>query len=230
MPIVLSITDKRWNYCYFLEQIYGPWKKTIPLHEHDSTTNPMEELKQRILKDGSARAEGGIVLVSSILNHQLDPQLMMHCAEEFARLFKDQGINKIVTIEASGIAPAIMTGYLMGLPVVFIKKKVPKTVDDSWKSWVWSFTRGDNTTVCIDKRFLTADDRILFIDDFLAEGHASGSVIHLCRQSGAQIVGMGFLVEKGFAGGGQFLRDHNITYHALATVRHINEDNTMEVV
>ena len=112
----------------------------------------MEELKQRILKDGSARAEGGIVLVNSFLNHQLDPQL------------------------------------------------------------------------------LTADDRILFIDDFLADGHASGSVIHLCRQSGAQIVGMGFLVEKGFAGGGQFLRDHNITYHALATVRHINEDNTMEVV
>ena len=98
------------------------------------------------------------MLVNSFLNHQLDPQLMMHCAEEFARLFKGQGINKIVTIEASGIAPAIMTGYLMGLPVVFIKKKVLKTVDESWKSWVWSFTRGDNTTVCIDKRFLTAVD------------------------------------------------------------------------
>ena len=189
----------------------------------------MEEIKQRILRDGSAKADGGIVLVNSFLNHQLDPQLMMHCAEEFARLFKDQGINKIVTIEASGIAPAIMTGYLMNLPVVFIKKKVPKTVDETWKSWVWSFTRGDNTTVCIDKRFLTADDRILFIDDFLADGHASGSVIHLCRQSCAQIVGMGFLVEKGFAGGGQFLRDHQIPYHALATIKRINEDNTIEL-
>ena len=181
----------------------------------------MEELKQRILRDGRAKAEGNIVLVNSFLNHQLDPQLMMHCAEEFARLFKDKGINKIVTIEASGIAP--------NLPVVFIKKKMPNNVDEAWKSWVWSFTRSDNVTVCIDRRFLTADDRILFIDDFLADGHASGSVIHLCRQSGAQIIGMGFLVEKGFAGGGQFLRDHNIPYHALVTIMRINEDNTLEL-
>lgn len=189
----------------------------------------MEELKQRILKDGRAKADGGVVLVGSFLNHQIDPQLMMHCAQEFARLFKDKGINKIVTIEASGIAPAIMVGYLMDLPVVFVKKKAPKTVDDSWKSWVWSFTREDEITVCIDRKYLTADDRILFIDDFLADGHASGSIIHLCRQSGAQIVGMGFLVEKGFAKGGQFLRDHNIPYHALATVKRINEDGNMEL-
>ena len=106
---------------------------------------------------------------------------------------------------------------------------MPNNVDEAWKSWVWSFTRSDNATVCIDRRFLTADDRILFIDDFLADGHASGSVIHLCRQSGAQIIGMGFLVEKGFAGGGQFLRDHNIPYHALATIKRINEDNTLEL-
>ncbi|MCR5850918.1 MAG: xanthine phosphoribosyltransferase [Bacteroidaceae bacterium] len=189
----------------------------------------MEELKQRILTEGRAKVEGGVVLVGSFLNHQLDPQLMMHCAEEFARVFKDSGINKIVTIEASGIAPAIMTGYLMHLPVVFIKKKQPKTVDESWKSRVWSFTRDGETTVCIAKEFLTEKDRILFLDDFLAEGHASGSVIHLCRQSGAQIVGMGFLVEKGFAGGGQFLRDHNINYHALATITRISEDNSLEV-
>lgn len=189
----------------------------------------MEELKQRILRDGSAKAESDVIKVNSFLNHQLDPQLMMHCAEEFARLFKGQGINKIVTIEASGIAPAIMTGYLMNLPVVFIKKKIPITVDDTWQSWVWSFTRSDNTTVCVDRRFLTANDRILFIDDVLADGHASGSVIHLCRQSGAQIVGMGFLLEKGFANGGQFLRDHHIPYHALATIKRINKDNSMEL-
>lgn len=83
--------------------------------------------------------------------------------------------------------------------------------------------------MCVDRDYLTNKDRIVFIDDFLADGHASGSIIHLCRQSGAQIVGMGFLVEKGFAQGGQFLRDHGITYHALATIRRINYDNTMEV-
>jgi len=195
----------------------------------NQTNTVMEELKQRILKEGRAKAEGGVVLVGGFLNHQMDAQLMMHCAEEFARIFKDQGINKIVTIEASGIAPAIMTGYLMNLPVVFVKKKQPKTVDESWKSWVWSFTRDGETMVCIDRNFLTENDRILFLDDFLADGHASGSIIHLCRQSGAQIVGMGFLVEKGFAGGGQFLRDHNIPYHALATITRINADNSIEL-
>ena len=189
----------------------------------------MEELKQRILKEGRARAEGGVVMVGSFLNHQMDPQLMMRCAQEFARLFKDLGINKIVTIEASGIAPAILTGYLMNLPVVFIKKKKPKTVDESWKSWVWSFTRDDEVTVCIDRQFLTEKDRVVFIDDFLADGHASGCVIDLCRQSGAKLVGMGFLVEKGFAKGGQFLRGHGIPYHALATITRINEDNSLEI-
>lgn len=189
----------------------------------------MEELKQRILADGKARAEGGVVMVGSFLNHQMDPQLMMRCAQEFARLFKNQGITKIVTIEASGIAPAIMTGYQMNLPVVFIKKKNPKTVEESWKSWVWSFTRDEEVTVCIDRQFLTSSDKILFIDDVLANGHASGSVIDLCRQSGAQIVGMGFLVEKGFAKGGQFLRDHGIPYHALATITRINPDNSIEL-
>ena len=189
----------------------------------------MEELKQRILKDGKANKEGGVIRVSSFLNHQLDPELMMHCAQEFARLFANQGVNKIVTIEASGIAPAILLGYIMHLPVVFVKKSIPKTVDKSWESWVWSFTRGNKETVCIDREFLTDKDRILFIDDFLADGHASGSIIHLCRLSGAQIAGMGFLVEKGFAKGGQFLRDHDIPYHALATIKQINDDNTMVV-
>ena len=88
----------------------------------------LEELKQRILTEGRAKAEGGVVLVGNFLNHQLDPQLMMHCAEEFARLFKDQGINKIVTIEASGIAPAIMTGYLMHLPVVLLEDGIPTRI------------------------------------------------------------------------------------------------------
>ena len=189
----------------------------------------MEELKNRILKDGKAKADGGIVLVNGFLNHQLDPKLMMHCAEEFARIFKDKGINKIVTIEASGIAPAILTGYLMDLPVVFIKKKLSSTMGETWSSWVRSFTRNEKVPVCVDRRFLTADDRIVFIDDFLAGGHAAGSVIDICRQAGATIVAMGFLVEKSFAGGGQFLREHGIPYHSLAVVRRIREDDSIEL-
>lgn len=189
----------------------------------------MEELKQRILRDGIGKAEGNVVLVGRFINHQIDPQLTMRCAEEFERIFKDKGATRIVTIEASGIAPAIMLGYLMNLPVVFIKKHNPKNVDESFKSWVYSFTKADTTTVCIGKEFLTRDDKIIFIDDFLADGHASGSVIDFCRQSGAEIIGMGFLVEKTFAKGGQFLRDHHIEYHSLAKIIRINADNSLVV-
>ena len=189
----------------------------------------MDELKERILRDGKAIAGGGIVLVNGFLNHQLDPKLIMHCAEEFARIFSGSGINKIVTIEASGIAPAVMMGYLMNLPVVFIKKKKSSTLGETWQSWVRSFTRNEKVPVCIDRRFLTASDRIVFIDDFLAGGHAAGCVIDLCRQSGAQIVGMGFVVEKCFAGGGDFIREHGITYHSLAKVKRIREDNSIEL-
>ena len=102
-------------------------------------------------------------------------------------------------------------------------------MDESFKSWVYSFTKDDNTTVCIGKEFLTKDDKIIFIDDFLADGHASGSVIDFCRQSGAEIIGMGFLVEKAFAKGGQFLRNHNIDYHSLAKIIRINADNSLVV-
>lgn len=189
----------------------------------------MEELKQRILREGRAKKEGNLVLVNSFLNHQLDPQLMMHCAQEFARMFEGQGITKIVTIEASGIAPAIMMGYLMNLPVVFIKKNNPKNVENTFRSWVYSFTKGDNTTVCIAKKFLTDKDRIVFIDDFLADGHAAGSAIDLCNQAGAQIAGMGFLVEKGWCKGHEFLQSRGITFHSLAVIKQINDDNTMEL-
>lgn len=189
----------------------------------------MEELKQRILREGIGRAEGNVVMVGSFINHQIDPQLTMRCAKEFERIFKDKGATRIITIEASGIAPAIMLGYLMNLQVVFIKKNKPKNVDEAYKSWVYSFTKDDDTTVCIGKDFLTKDDRIIFIDDFLADGHASGSVIDFCRQSGAEIVGMGFLVEKAFAKGGQFLRDHHIEYHSLAKIVRINADNSLVV-
>lgn len=157
----------------------------------------MELLKQRILQDGRS-LPGGILKVDSFLNHQLDPNLMYKLAEEFARLFADKKINKIVTIEASGIAPAIMLGYQMQLPVVFIKKKQPKTMDNMLVSEVRSFTKNRVYTVCISNSFLTADDHVLFIDDFLAYGNAAMGMIDLARQAGATIEGMGFIIEKGF--------------------------------
>ena len=116
---------------------------------------------------------GGILKVDSFINHQMDPNLMMELAKEFVRIFGHRPINKIVTIEASGIAPAIMTGYLMQLPVVFIKKKQPKTMERMLSATVHSFTKGRDYTVCISADFLTPADRVLFVDDFLANGNAA---------------------------------------------------------
>lgn len=132
----------------------------------------MDILKERIMQDGKCYP-GGILKVDSFINHQMDPNLMMDVAKEFVRLFDGLNINKIVTIEASGIAPAILVGYLKQLPVVFIKKKQPKTMDNMLSTVVHSFTKDRDYTVCISNSFLTPDDHVLFIDDFLANGNAA---------------------------------------------------------
>ena len=185
-----------------------------------SSYNPrqiMELLKQRILQDGRS-LPGGILKVDSFLNHQLDPNLMFKVAEEFRRRFEGVNVNKIVTIEASGIAPAIILGYIMQLPVVFIKKKEPKTMDNMLVSEVRSFTKNRVYTVCISNSFLTANDHVLFIDDFLAYGNAAMGMIDLARQSGATIEGMGFIIEKGFQHGGDRLREMGYNVQSLAII------------
>lgn len=181
----------------------------------------MDLLKERIMQDGKCYP-GGILKVDSFINHQMDPNLMMDLAKELVRIFGDKPINKIITIEASGIAPAILVGYLMQLPVVFIKKKKPKTMDNMLTANVHSFTKDRDYTVCISNSFLTPKDRVLFIDDFLANGNASKGVIDLCQQAGAEIVAMGFLIEKAFQQGGDFLRSQGICYEALATVKSLD--------
>ena len=165
---------------------------------------------------------GGILKVDSFINHQMDPNLMMGCAKEFVRLFSDLHFNKIVTIEASGIAPAILVGYILQLPVVFIKKKQPKTMDNMLSTVVHSFTKDRDYTVCISNSFLTEDDHVIFIDDFLANGNAANGVIELCALAGAKIEAMGFIIEKAFQHGGDFLRSKGIKYEALATVESLD--------
>lgn len=177
----------------------------------------MEKLRKRILEDGRSLS-GGILKVDSFLNHQLDPNLMMEVANEFARRLEGRNINKIVTIEASGIAPAIMLGYVMQLPVVFVKKKVPKTMDDFYVAEVHSFTKDRWYTMCISSEFLSHDDHIVFIDDFLAYGNAARGIIDLCCQSGTTIEAMGFIIEKGFQGGGDQLRAEGYDVISLAIV------------
>lgn len=181
----------------------------------------MDILKERIMQDGKCYP-GGILKVDSFINHQMDPNLMMDCAKEFVRLFSDLHFNKIVTIEASGIAPAILVGYILQLPVVFIKKKQPKTMDSMLSTVVHSFTKDRDYTVCISNSFLTEDDHVIFIDDFLANGNAANGVIELCALAGAKIEAMGFIIEKAFQHGGDFLRSKGIKYEALATVESLD--------
>lgn len=181
----------------------------------------MDILKERIMQDGKCYP-GGILKVDSFINHQMDPNLMMDCAKEFVRLFSDLHFNKIVTIEASGIAPAILVGYILQLPVVFIKKKQPKTMDNMLSTVVHSFTKDRDYTVCISNSFLTKDDHVIFIDDFLANGNAANGVIELCALAGAKIEAMGFIIEKAFQHGGDFLRSKGIKYEALATVESLD--------
>ncbi len=181
----------------------------------------MKILKERILQDGQCYP-GGILKVDSFINHQMDPDLLYKIAEEFVARFKDHPITKIVTIEASGIAPAIMMGYITKLPVVFVKKKQPSTMDNMITTTVHSFTKNRDYTVCISKNFLQPDDHIVFIDDFLAFGNAAAGIINLAKQVGCTIEGMGFIIEKAFQSGGQQLRDMGIHVESLATIESLD--------
>jgi xanthine phosphoribosyltransferase len=152
----------------------------------------------------------------------MDPMLMHQIAQEFVNRFKGVKINKIVTIEASGIAPAIMVGFIMQLPVVFVKKKQPKTMENMLTTTVHSFTKDRDYTVCISNNFLTDEDHVLFIDDFLANGNASLGMIDLIKQAGATLSGMGFVIEKAFQNGGKILREKGVHVESLAIIEDLS--------
>lgn len=183
----------------------------------------MKLLKERILKDGKSY-EGGILKVDSFINHQMDPILMKSIGVEFVRRFGNLPINKIVTIEASGIAPAIMLGYLLELPVVFVKKAIPKTMSNMLSTTVHSFTKDRDYVVSVSGDFLTAEDKVVFIDDFLANGNAALGVYDLIRQSGAELHGMGFIIEKSFQEGSGKLREMGIRVESLARIKELGDN------
>lgn len=177
----------------------------------------MKALKDRILNDGRC-LPGGVLKVDNFINHQMDPLLMKLMAEEFVRRFAGKNITKILTVEASGIAPAIMVGYLLGVPVVFAKKSRPSTMENMLVSEVFSFTKNKTYTICMSKDFLSPCDKVLFVDDFLANGNAGKGIMDLVQQAGAELVGMGFLIEKSFQKGGELLRDAGIHVESLAII------------
>lgn len=183
----------------------------------------MKTLKDRILKDGKS-FDGGILKVDSFINHQMDPILMKSIGVEFVRRFGNLPINKIVTIEASGIAPAIMMGYLLELPVVFVKKAKPKTMENMIATTAYSFTKDKTYDIIVSRDFLTPDDKVVFIDDFLANGNAAVAVNELIKESGATLYGMGFIIEKSFQKGGQRLRDLGIKVESLARIKELGDN------
>ena len=181
----------------------------------------MKALKERILRDGKC-FEGGILKVDNFINHQMDPILMKSIGVEFVRRFASTNINKVMTIEASGIAPAIMVGYLLELPVVFAKKKKPVTMENMLTTSVYSFTKDRSYDVCVSKDFLSKGDRVLFIDDFLANGNAAKGIIDLVEKAGAELSGMGFIIEKAFQHGGDYLRNAGIRVESLAIIESLD--------
>lgn len=189
----------------------------------------MELLERRILADGKVRP-GGILKVDSFLNHQLDPVLFYDMAREFRRLFAGEHIDKILTVEASGIALAVMTGYVFGCKAVFAKKSRSKNIsEDVYSAQVVSFTHGSTSTVILSKEYLHAGERVLIVDDFLATGAALVGLRAIIEQAGAVLVGAGVAVEKVFQGGGDALRAQGVRVEALARIAAMSDDGLMFV-
>ena len=181
----------------------------------------MKELKDRITSEGKC-FPGGILKVDNFINHQMDPVLMRQMAEELVKRFSVHNINKVMTVEASGIAPAIMVGDILKVPVLFAKKKTPSTMENMLVTEVYSFTKECSYKVCVSKDYLGENDRVLFIDDFLANGNAAKGILDLISQAGATLEGMGFLIEKGFQDGGKDLRSKGIHVESLAIIESLD--------
>lgn len=174
--------------------------------------------QRKILSEGIVLSDQ-VLKVDAFLNHQIDPKLMQFIGHEFAERFRGQGITKIVTIEASGIAPAVMAGLELGVPVIFARKFQSLTLkNDLLISKVFSFTKQTESTIAISAKHLTAADHVLVIDDFLANGHAAKALIDLIGQAGASIAGLGIVIEKSFQDGRRLLEEEGYRIESLARV------------
>ena len=189
----------------------------------------MQLLKDRIRKEGKIK-EGNVLKVDSFLNHQMDVKLFQEIGKEFKRRFADEEITKILTIEASGIGIACVAAEVFDVPVVFAKKTQTKNIaGDVYTTKVESFTHGRVYDIIVSKEFLGKGDKVLLIDDFLANGKALEGLAELVTKSGAELVGAGVVIEKGFQVGGDIIRSKGIHLESLAIVESMDE-KTGEVV
>lgn len=183
----------------------------------------MKQLEERIKKDGRVLGED-ILKVDAFLNHQIDPDLMLAIGEAFAQQFKDQQVDKILTVESSGIAPAVFAGLALHVPVVFARKNKSLTLPEGvWTADVYSYTKQKMNHVMIDQRFLGAKERVLIIDDFLANGQAVSGLLDIVDQAQATAVGVGIVIEKTFQKGRELLDERGLTVVSLARIKAFHE-------
>ncbi|CAM2956378.1 xanthine phosphoribosyltransferase [Paenibacillus sediminis] len=178
----------------------------------------MDLLKRKITDEGVIVSDD-VLKLDALLNHQVDPQLTMEMGKEFASLFREEGVTKVVTVESSGIAVAFATAYELGVPLVFARRKKTLLADaDSLSERVPSFTKGIVTDIIISRQFLSKEDRVLFIDDIIANGDAARGLIKIVERSGASLVGVGVVVEKCFQNGASSIREQGIRLESLAKI------------
>lgn len=189
----------------------------------------MDKLKEKIMQEGQVINEE-VLKVDRFLNHQIDPQLMQAVGEEFAEYFKHKEITKIITIEASGIAPAVFAGLILDVPVIVAKKNVGITMtDDLATAEVYSFTKQKTYTITMSKALLKKTDKVLIIDDFLANGQAALGLMEMCQQMDIEIVGIGIVIEKAFQTGRSLLEEKGMDVYSLARVQSL-KNNTVTFV
>lgn len=188
----------------------------------------MRLMEERIRKDGIIKGND-VLKVDSFLNHQMDVKLFTEIGKEFQRLFADEEITKILTIEASGIGIACVVAQCFGVPVLFAKKNKTKNIaGDVYTSKVESFTHGKVYDIIVSKDFLGPEDKVLLIDDFLANGAALMGLITLVREAGATLVGAGICIEKAFQPGGERIRNMGVRVESLAKIKSMSEENGVE--
>lgn len=178
----------------------------------------MELLKRKIAEEGIVLSDQ-VLKVDSFLNHQMDPKLMMEIGKEFARLFESSGITRVLTIESSGIAPAIMTALVLNVPLIFARKHKSLTLrDDIYVETVYSFTKQVTNEITVAKKYILSDDRVLIVDDFLAHGEAAFGLAKIAEQAGAKVEGIGIVIEKAFQNGAQKLKEAGYRVESLARI------------
>lgn len=179
----------------------------------------VELLKDKILQEGKVLSEQ-VLKVDSFLNHQIDPLLMKEIGDEFANRYTNDIITKVLTIESSGIAPSTFLGLTIGAPVVFARKRKSLTLSENlYTSKVYSFTKNESNDISVSKDFISANDHVLIIDDFLANGEAVKGLLDIANQAGATVVGVGIVIEKGFQQGGKLLREQGLRVESLARIK-----------